>query len=186
MERAHEPAFQPERDHEILRQIIARECRTSDDALGTFPGTHEVCMLDDWQQDNPAEAALAQGFFRGRKLLQAVSYGHTYWRVEYGLGVELDDHFAGQHPTIVAGTKRLFQLVLLSKAAVEVRGDWTLPTIESLQESDAELCRELGIDEAARFGGRGRFPGVGYDELVEAILAGRVRVGRQAAEPAEE
>jgi hypothetical protein len=189
------PAEAPDRDPALLELAVWQEVVAAEKAIGTYPMHDEVPVLDnEFNLSNPKEAALASGFRRGRQILQAVSYGHKYWEMEYGLGnnglgLQLDDEaFKGKHEGIKQGTGTLLQLVILSRVPVtplENDEHWSLPTEEDLMRVKDELREELGVVEAhAKIWASvdaptypPEFPGVDDKVLIEAITAGKVAIG---------
>jgi hypothetical protein len=155
-----------------------------------LPGDDNLPLVETWQATNPKEAALAAGFRRGRQVLQGVSYGHSYWEMETGLDLHLDDEaMSGKHEGVKLGTKRLLQLVILSRAPLsppEVEGDaWYLPTFLDIEQVKKEVREELGVAEEHKRIWESEnppafppeFPGIDDKAIVDAIISGKLTIG---------
>lgn len=153
------------------------ETSLADRINGTPPWDSVVELNDRWDITDPFQHRLARGFMIGRRALQAVSYGHNYWPVEYDL-IDLVDPapFTEKHPGIRIGTERLLQLVILSRAGVEAVDDnWSLPQRDSIKKVMGEMVTELGIVPSDT--NDIMFPGLDDSRLAAAILDGTLRVG---------
>lgn len=118
--------------------------------------------------------------------MQVISYGYNYWQVEYGLDVELDPEVFQDKPKVIqVGTKRLLQLIVLSRVSVpdfEEGGNWAVPTGDGTKHVMQEMRQELGVaDEFACAAEVSLFspdfPGASDGTIVDAILSNKVTIG---------
>ncbi len=182
----------PERHPGKLAKSIWEEVLAADEVIRPVTlraGDDDLPLVESWQTSNPKEAALAAGFRRGRKLLQAISYGHSYWEMENGLEIELNDEtLSSQHEVVKLGTKRLLQLAILSRVPLtplETDAHWRLPTFQDIQQAKQEIREELGVTEAYKEirGGENPpmyppdFPGISDTAIVDAIVSGKLAMG---------
>lgn len=197
----HLPSSQPERTQEEQSLSIWKEVLKSSDALRGSPFLDPVESEESWLQGNEKEAQLAQGFQRGRAILQTVAYGHSYWEIETGLGlITLDEEAtADLHPGVQEAFKRLIQLVILSRAALSDHDGWRLPDGHELIQIKEQIKDELGLMHAhealvREYTEAGRtkevfgipdFLGCDDKMFVDAILSGQVRVGNPEDPEAE-
>lgn len=184
----HNVAPQPERSIEQLRYSVWEEVLENDKTIATFPQHNPVLPVSSWQRGNSKEAALATGFVRGRKVMQAIAYGHDYWEIEYGMGITLGEVPANQHEGITLVTRRLFQLAVLSRASVapyDSDSHWALPTFGDIVEAKSAVREELGVTGAFEASVRDPnmplyipdFPGIDGAALANAIVTGQLTIG---------
>jgi hypothetical protein len=182
-----------ERRPEELARSVWEEVRVSDEVVSPVSlnrGGDALPLIESWQTANPKEAALATGFRRGRQVLQGISYGHSYWQMENGLDLQLDDEaMAGKHDGVKLGTERLLQLVILSRAPLsppEMESDnWYLPTFRDIDHVKQEIREKLGIAEEHKRIWESEnpptyppeFPGVDDTAIVDAIVSGKLTIG---------
>jgi hypothetical protein len=145
---------------------------------------NRVPILADWDTD----IDMAMAFNRARTVLRAISYGHEHWAAEYGLKITVDNEaLVDRHATVKAGTRRLLQLVALSRVIVEpVDPVWSMPNRRAVREVLAEMREELGVTNEYQRQLQDRslpswsipdFPGLNDKHIVQAILDGRLSVG---------
>lgn len=167
---SHNTAPLPER-HLAIRGAIASEIAIAD-RIGR---EYRTGLVEEWDMSKMRESALAIGFLRGRTILQAISYGETYWEAIYGIGLQLGKRPETEHPTVTAGTKLLGQLAILSRPPIRpMDAHWSLPIISDILASKQQLREELGIATSTN---TSDFSGLEYDRLVEAIITGEVAIG---------
>jgi hypothetical protein len=191
-ERAPQPAT-TERPPEELATSIWEEVYAADEVVRPATlmlGDEDLPLVESWQTSNSKEAALAAGFRRGRQILQGSSYGRKYWEMEDGMDIVIDDSVAaGQHEGVNLGTKKLLQLVILSRVAltpVERDDHWHLPTFQDIQKVKQEVREELGVAEEHKRIWESEdapmyppeFPGIDGAATINAIVSGQLSVGR--------
>jgi hypothetical protein len=128
-----------------------------------------------WNRDHPGEAWLGRAFLRGRIVIQALSYGHTYWEGEVGLTNLVDPQTESDPGTRVVA-HRLLQLVNLSRTGVyPFDQTWNLPTPLDVRQTTQQMRTELGIHGNTK--PPSQFPGITLEHIMDSIVTGQLRMG---------
>jgi hypothetical protein len=185
----------PERFSE-LRALLWDEVAASKRAIG--PGAEPQQPLEGWEPHGH-EQHIQQSMRRARTLLGRIAV-HPEWEHHFHLDYALDFNVpANRISTVAAATRRMLQLVALSRVPVHEESSgitWPNPLIlpEDLIIVQHDMRVDLGVADTYQSLRRNphvptrdvpHFPGIGDLELQRAILDGTLQLGNPQQPGAE-
>jgi hypothetical protein len=176
--------------------------QSPEDRLERLKNSEPPIVNDRWDTSNPFEKHLADELSRSRTVLVGMRSADNYWSLNTGLMAYTVDRINDPKPyqiAAMAGNVTLLHMVALSRLEIPERDPeveyWGLGATHHQLRAPltgivlTEMRKELGIEELYRerrhdaegvnsgpFGTPG-FPGIGVDDVANAIVDGTLTVG---------